>query len=624
MFFKREGKFYVFEILICCCAVLVKGQQIDVQVNIADVNENVNLTQIKAALPLNMSDIISYDDSNVSSAQALCPRGQYCPADSKLSIACGTGTYQNFTGKTVSSDCLPCAPGFYCPSLALDYQIECPIGYRCPSGSLSAAEICPIGTYQDFKNQASCKVCPIGHKCNMTGMTSPMQCGTGKYQPYTSQSICILCIPGQICTSNTNQYPANCTLGSWADPSLGGDQAEDCVSCPQGHYCPAGTTVPINCIPGTFMTGFGGASPLDCSSCTTGHFCIEASVKPADCPAGTYMPSTRANSSASCIPCPKGQYCIAGTTTPVNCLAGEYRDSTGGELAGDCSDCPVGQYCIAGTIIPTNCPAGTYNSDQRGTSSAACVPCPGGTYCGERTSSPISCPVGTFRAQGSSTVCVPCPEGKYCGEQTSSPVSCPVGTFRANTGAGYLSDCSVCTQGTFDVTTTARTTDCLTCPAISYCPSPLSKLTCPVNTISIQGSTSQLACRCNAGYFCTYIKKVLIVVTLNSTVDAFNNDVGGVRTQLIAAIAIAAGVTIDKITIGSVQVHTSTGTRRLLGYSDDGIDVITHVEGVDDDDVHSEVRHHFQKASLIQYEKWHDAHTVHTRMADNKFKNKPI
>jgi len=589
MLFKREG---VLEILICCfAAVLVKGQQIDVQVDIADVNENVNLTQIKAALPFNMSNIISYDDSNVSSAQALCPKGQYCPADSKLSIPCAIGKYQNFTGKTEESDCLACASGFYCPSLGLDYQIECPIGYKCPSGSLSAAEICPIGTYQDMKNQASCKDCPVGHKCNATGMTSPIQCGTGKYQPYTNQSVCIPCIPGQICTSNINQYPANCSLGSWADPSLGGDEPGDCVSCPQGHYCPTGTTVPINCIPGTFMTGLGGSSPLDCSTCTTGHFCVEESVNPADCPAGTYMPSTGANSSASCIPCPKGQYCAAATTTPANCAAGTYRDSTGGKVAGDCSDCPAGQHCVAGTYAPTNCSAGTFRSTTKGTSISTCVPC---------------------------TV------GYYCGEKTSTPIACPVGTFRTNTGAGYLSDCGVCTQGTFDATTTARTTDCPTCPAISYCTSPLIKLTCPVNTISAQGSTSQLACRCDAGYFCTYVKKVLIVVTLNSTVAAFNSDTGGVRTQLIAAIAKAAGVTIDKITIGSVQVHASTGARRLLGYIDEGIDIITHVEGVDDDDVHSEVRHHFQNAGLIQYEKWHDAHTVQTRMADNKFKNKPI
>jgi hypothetical protein len=111
---------------------------------------------------------------------------------------------------------------------------------------------------------------------------------------------------------------------------------------------------------------------------------------------------------------------------------------------------------------------------------------------------------------------------------------------------------------------------------------------------------------------------------LNSTVEAFNNNTGGVKTQLISAIAKAAGVDISKVTIGSVKIHGSTGARRLLGYNDEGIDVITHVEGIDDDDGHSEVRHHFEKSGLIQYEKWHDAHTVHTRMADNRFKNKPL
>ena len=107
----------------------------------------------------------------------------------------------------------------------------------------------------------------------------------------------------------------------------------------------------------------------------------------------------------------------------------------------------------------------------------------------------------------------------------------------------------------------ASSTDCPLCQANFYCPNSTTIKACPENTVSLEGKPSLLDCRCKPGFSCSYTKRITATIALNSTATNFNNDVGGVRTAFIAAIAKAAGVPVSSVHIGAVS--TTTG-RRLL------------------------------------------------------------
>ena len=85
---------------------------------------------------------------------------------------------------------------------------------------------------------------------------------------------------------------------------------------------------------------------------------------------------------------------------------------------------------------------------------------------------------------------------------------------------------------------------------------------CPPHTTCPVGSQTAHDCRCVEGFVCMYFKQVHAVVTLNTTLEAFNSDAEGVRSRFVAGIAAAGGVTAAQVTIGSVR---SGSLRRSLG-----------------------------------------------------------
>ena len=143
-------------------------------------------------------------------------------------------------------------------------------------------------------------------------------------------------------------------------------------------------------------------------------------------------------------------------------------------------------------------------------------------------------------------------------------MQCAPGTFQPTAGASV---CQTCDSGTYDAATFGRTSACAPCPADRYCLSPTQQASCPANTRATPGASSQLGCRCAAGFSCSYTKRISATVRLNATAANFNADVGGIRTAFINAVAAAAGVPASQITIGSVSDRT--GSRRLLSYVDD-------------------------------------------------------
>ena len=131
-------------------------------------------------------------------------------------------------------------------------------------------------------------------------------------------------------------------------------------------------------------------------------------------------------------------------------------------------------------------------------------------------------------------------------------------------GATHLANCLLCLPGTYSLTV-GRTSNCPTCPANFYCRTSTLKQACPTHTTSPAGSYSILKCICDPGFSCTYYKQIQAIVTLNTTLHDFNNDVAGIKTGFLSAMGAAANVSASQVVInGVIEIPPAQGGRRLL------------------------------------------------------------
>ena len=556
-----------------------------------------------------------------------CSDGDYCPAGTVVPIECPAGTYRSTSGAAAEGDCTTCPAGSYCPigsstpascaagtfrgTASGQSQADCsvcPTGAYCVEGTVTPAN-CPAGTYRTNESAVAstdCVACTEGYFC-LVGTTTPAECPAGTYRDIvgaTQSADCFICPSGQFCPTAA-VTPTSCLPGTYR-ATTGAVEIQDCIACPLGDYCPFATTTPLLCPAGTYLGTLGGVDRSSCVTCPTGSYCVEESSAPVQCPAGTYRASVGGVALASCVDCPYGQYCPLGTTTPTSCPAGTYLNATNGISSGDCVACPAGQYCPLRSTVPIDCAAGTYRGTTGGVSQAAsCSACPSGNYCPLASVTPVQCSAGSYRAWTGASLpeeCVVCPTGRYCPVATTNPISCQAGSYRTEVGAAAQSDCSTCPAGAYcptqSVTPTlcragthratpgatqlsncllclpgtyatdvGRVTNCPVCDANYYCRTSTLREACPMHTISAAASYSRLNCRCTPGYSCTYYKQIQAIVTLNATIYEFNNDVGGVKTAFLSAMAAAANVTSDHVVINGVVSHVLnplTGNRRLL------------------------------------------------------------
>ena len=536
----------------------------------------------------------------------------------------------------------PSAPGAVGNLVSILNCANCSSGYRSDPGAKGCTE-CGLGYYSNQVSQ-TCTVCPAGTKCPTTNTPAPVDCGAGFYQPQSTQSTCPACPAGQYCDLAKTVTPIDCPAGTYRE-TVGAASLADCQACPPGNYCPVRSSSPLgcfggsyrstpgatsqadcdictvgnycpyqsvnptNCAAGSYRSSTGAQSQAQCDTCTTGHYCPIQSVNPTDCLAGTYNPSTGGTQPLDCLACPQGEFCPLAATTPTACSAGSYRGETGAKSQAECASCPSGNYCPIQSVNPTNCSAGTYNPSSSSVSPAACLSCPLGDYCHVATTSPSFCAAGSYRGSVGATdqtECTVCPSGNFCPIQSVDPVNCSSGTFRPTTAGAAVSDCSVCATGKYSMAI-ASSTDCPLCPSNNYCTDSITIKTCPTHTSSNAGSSSLLHCRCDQGFKCAYSKRITAVVTLNSTTSSFNNDVGGIKTAFINAVASAAGVSSNQVTINNV-VAKARG-RRLLSLDEGFIDVFTSVQGAErlrKLDLHLS-RH---SLTLHQGHSWQEAHSV--------------
>ena len=447
-----------------------------------------------------------------STVGGVCPRGSYCPLGSGLPVPCPVGTFNNRTGATASSDCVDCTPGYFCEGLGNTQPTgTCSEGYYCdggastptqhgsvpgyysPSGSSNTAP-CVAGTYSGKFLAAECENCPAGYYCPSINMTS--------YDQY-------ICNLGHYCPEGTSN-PLQCPPGTYS-AGLGNTKLADCLACPPGAYC---AEPGLDAISGYCEAGYYCSSGAEVSvhavitatggPCPVGHYCPTGTGSPIPCPRGSIMPSTMAAGNVTyqgklffCDPCPAGSSCsetgLESSDGPCN--AGYFCKIGAGSPTPYCDyafcenmygACPVGHHCDENTIDPVPCEDGHYMNH---TGASNCDICPAGYYCD---------------ASYSRTSYRECPQGSYCLEGTGSAVNaCPRGKYGSRTNLQSADDCSPCDAGQH-CSSDGLLEPSGNCSAGFYCPEGsmssygettyAKNHTCPVGSYCPQGSALPYPC----------------------------------------------------------------------------------------------------------------------------------
>ena len=488
----------------------------------------------------------SVTPSGVAQGGGPCTPGYYCPSGSVAMVPCPKGTYSNANLNTALSQCTACDDGSYCAQpgsttttgqcyqgyycqkatgATVGYTIPnpssqiCNKGYYCPTGTTTQVA-CSSSTYQDNSGQATCKPCPAGYYCSATAKTlcnpsittisfycpggtrNYIQCSDGQYNMQIASyqpSDCLSCPQGYFCPQNPtgSQGKVNaCPAGNYCPTGTGSSQGTPCQA---GYYCPAGTALRYPCPPG-FYCDIAGLTDTTITTrlCAAGYYCMgQATV-------------SNPNDGTTGVICPAGFYCPSGIYEPVACPPGTYRALTGGQSLTDCTQCTATEYCPSAgqTSASIPCPAGYYC--PTGTAAGDINPCTAGNMCPSGSSAQTPCPNNYYQALPVQSACVICPARYYCqniagvgatapticpmGQYclgTSQPQNCPVGTFNPRTGMGSLAECEACTPG-YMCTTTGLTAAVTQCTAGYYC----------ISGVSVTNPNDATGHPCPAGHYC--------------------------------------------------------------------------------------------------------------------------
>jgi hypothetical protein len=204
----------------------------------------------------------------------------------------------------------------------------------------------------------------------------------------------------------------------------------------------------------------------------------------------------------------------------ATCGPGKYSQYSGLQLESQCNVCPVGSLCPGGSNI-TQCTPGTYST------------------------------LTGLREQGQCSVC---PPGFYCVGGDAVQM-CPLGSYSMLNGVSALADCAQCPSGYF-------------------CPNTTGKVQCPANTMSSAGSSDLGECLCAPGYSCMMAMVVHAEILLPIVRTEFSPEM---QSRYIAAIALAAGVSVDKVRIVSISEVSMGAGRRLLGLNSNAVEVHTSI-----------------------------------------------
>ena len=193
----------------------------------------------------------------------LCLRGHYCPTGTGSAIPpCPKGSYGPDLGLHSSSQCKPCAGGYYCDSLGaitLNSTLagQCAASFFCllsvdVSTPWNSSVPCRLLLPCSTSTAQPCLACTYSPSLGLVNQSQGLTCSPGSYCSQMGLSaVSGLCAAGFYCTSRA--LAANPNYGS----SYSGP-------CPMGHYCTAGTAVPLGCASGSYSQQTGLSSFPTC------------------------------------------------------------------------------------------------------------------------------------------------------------------------------------------------------------------------------------------------------------------------------------------------------------------------------------------------------------------------
>ena len=433
-------------------------------------------------------------EGSKSSKAFICSKGYKCPTGSSTETSCDIGEYQSKLGQ---STCLTCPEGYYCDSVATITPTLCSSGYYCPAGTGAGTDYpCSYLYYNPAKGRTSssaCLSCLPGFYCPTDALSAPAgtcaaryyctirtrystsrRCPIGYYCP-AEATLYLDCPPGKHCSNYYLSAPSGyCSPGYFcklrATSSTPDGSSQGGGPCPQGFYCPSGTHTPIPCPIGTYNPDTLKSQLSDCITCPAGSYCTSpaAIATTGSCQAGYYCLSGSTTNTPKTGLCAIGSYCPSGSATQIACPAGKFGDHEGMIT---CTNCPSGFTCEGGSDSPVICPAGY--------------------YCEEQTSDPIPCATGTYNPIEGQSECIDCPYGFYCDDEDdtqdlpiTAPSVCTAG-FYCPIGNKYP-----CPSGQYsEIPGLQREDNCKPCPSGSYCASSIT------NGGQIEGE-------CEKGYYC--------------------------------------------------------------------------------------------------------------------------
>ena len=355
-----------------------------------------------------------------------CPPGKECSVDGATITTCAAGKYSFET----EYSCTWGRPNYYTPLI---------------TSSISAP--CPPGSYQDSQRN-TCRPCPANQSCelfNSAKLLTDYTPAAGSIATACSSSTFSLAGDG-FCRDNLPGMDGTniCALGTYSSGT-------SCVACEVGHFCPDPSLMPIECPPGTYQDL---TSQTTCKVCSAGKYCLYKESAQQDCPVGYYcMVSWQAPQ-----PCPAGHYSDGNAQTCTICPDKKYCDGAAHGPLASLADCPANMYCntpFLGSLPQYRlCPAGTKSTTGQAATASDCTTCAAGSYC-EFT---------LTRTE------VTCPKGYYCpaGTEYRTQYPCPEGTYNALTGKSLLTDCIDCPAGSY--CRAASTVSTNPCPYGANCP----------------------------------------------------------------------------------------------------------------------------------------------------------
>ncbi|GBG32619.1 Protocadherin Fat 4 [Hondaea fermentalgiana] len=269
----------------------------------------------------------------------------------------------------------------YCTS---EYAFVCVKDALCPKGYYLSQ------SYQGWNGvQALCTACPGGTYSDSVGgvgVGSCSQCAAGRIGSAGRSSACVdECPQGYYCPAGTSADAAvnsdggmqACPAGLYG-PAPGKKTISDCKPCDPGYFCAgSGNADPApadaQCAAG--RCGFAGQNTTQCAQdCPAGYFCPQGSACPE---ASKWDNSTVSNGASACGGA--NVYCPSGSEEPTAVDAGMYTVGGSATQRTSQSACEPGYYCTSGVRSP--CPGGTYNEVLGAESTADCLACDAGYIC---------------------------------------------------------------------------------------------------------------------------------------------------------------------------------------------------------------------------------------------------